>query len=163
LEKKAMPRKGPARDIKKELYWRGIFRQHRESGLNIREFCRKKGLTEPLFYAWRREVKRRGRLMIGKTSGSTCHADQCSATASNGERRRLTSAKSVRFSPSKPAGSKINGAAFVPIKLSGGIAVSSGFEGVECVLPGGIILRCPADMAPAAIAALVHAWEQGQC
>ena len=26
-----MPRKGPARDLKKELYWRGILRQHRQS------------------------------------------------------------------------------------------------------------------------------------
>ena len=38
-----MNRKGPPRDLKKELFWRGILRQHRESGLNIRDFCRKKG------------------------------------------------------------------------------------------------------------------------
>jgi transposase-like protein len=54
-----MKRKGPARDLKKELYWRGILRQHRQSGLTIRDFCRKQGLTESLFYAWRREVKHR--------------------------------------------------------------------------------------------------------
>jgi hypothetical protein len=141
---KAMKRKGPARDLKKELYWREILREHRESGLNIREFCRKKGLTEPLFYAWRREVKRRGRLRIRK-------------------RTRFTSAKLVRPNSSKAAKPRSNGAGFVPIKLSGGIGISCGFEAVECVLPTGTVLRCPADMGPAAIVAIVRAWEEGRC
>jgi hypothetical protein len=138
-----MNRKGPPRDLKKELFWRGILRQHRESGLNIRDFCRKKGLAEPLFYAWRREIKRRGRLRTRK-------APQNTAT-------RLT-----RPSLAKAVKAKANDAAFLPVKLSG-IAMSPSFEAVECVLPGGTVLRCPFNMEPAAIAALVHAWERGRC
>ena len=139
-----MKRKGPARDIKKELFWRGILRQHGLSGLNIREFCRKKGLREPLFYAWRREVKRRGRIRTGKIS-------------------RPISAGSVRLAPSKSAKRNTNGAAFVPVRFSAGIAPSLGLTAVECLLPSGVMLRLPSSMEPAAIAAIVRAWEQGRC
>ena len=143
-EKKAMKRKGPARDLKREIYWRGVFSEHRRSGLNIRDFCRRKGLREPLFYAWRREVKRRGRLRIRKAS-------------------RPGSTQSVRPRLSKAVKPRTKDAAFVPIQLSGGMALSSGLEAVECVLPSGTVLRCPPHMEPAAIAALVHAWEEGRC
>jgi hypothetical protein len=33
-----MSLRGPARDLKKELFWRGILSQHRQSGLAIRLF-----------------------------------------------------------------------------------------------------------------------------
>lgn len=144
-----MKHKGPARDLRKEEYWRGIFRQHRRSGLTIRDFCRKQGLTEPLFYAWRREVKRR---------------DQPSVGARLRIRRasRPTSASSVRSSPLKTVKPKSHGAAFVPIRLSD-VARSPSSEAVECHLPSGTVLRCPPSMEPAAVAALVRAWEQGRC
>lgn len=142
-----MRRKGSGRDLKKELYWREIFRQHRQSGLNIRAFCRKNGLAEPLFYAWRREVGRRGPVKSERI----------------GNMQQTASAKSARHSLSEPIKRKTNAAMFVPIKLSGGVAMSPSCEAVECVLPGGVILRCPVNMEPAKIASLVHAWEQRRC
>lgn len=50
---------GPRRDAGKERFWRGCVRQWRESGLSVRAFCRREALSEPSFYAWRRELARR--------------------------------------------------------------------------------------------------------
>ena len=52
--------KGKIRDKSKEALWRRTVRQQRQSGLTIREFCRKQEVRETAFYFWRRELERRG-------------------------------------------------------------------------------------------------------
>jgi hypothetical protein len=47
------------RDTAKERFWRRTMVEHRRSGLTIREFCARRSLSEPLFYAWRRELAQR--------------------------------------------------------------------------------------------------------
>jgi hypothetical protein len=47
------------RDASKEKYWRKTMAEVCGSGQSVREFCRKRGLKESLFYAWRRELKTR--------------------------------------------------------------------------------------------------------
>jgi transposase-like protein len=47
------------RDEAKERFWRRIVVEHRRSGLTIREFCARRSVSEPLFYAWRRELAHR--------------------------------------------------------------------------------------------------------
>jgi hypothetical protein len=49
----------PQRDPAKEQYWRRLLRQWQRSGLTPREFCDEQRITEPSFYAWRREIARR--------------------------------------------------------------------------------------------------------
>jgi len=51
--------KGVSRDRRREAQWRGVIRAHRDSGLTIREFCRKRKLPESAFYFWRGELQRR--------------------------------------------------------------------------------------------------------
>ena len=46
-------------DAAKERYWRRTVAEHRRSGLTIREFCARRSVSEPLFYAWRRELSHR--------------------------------------------------------------------------------------------------------
>jgi hypothetical protein len=48
-----MPQK---RDPVKEKYWRGLLRQWRRSGLTAREFCGQRAISQPSFYAWRRQI-----------------------------------------------------------------------------------------------------------
>jgi transposase len=48
-----MPQK---RDPVKEKYWRRLLRQWRRSGWTPREFCDQQGISQPSFYAWRREI-----------------------------------------------------------------------------------------------------------
>lgn len=54
------------RDVAKERFWRRAVAEHRRSGLTIREFCARRGLSEPLFYAWRRELALRDRPRVRK-------------------------------------------------------------------------------------------------
>jgi transposase len=47
------------RSSKKERFWRRMVRQWRGSGLSVRAFCDKQGLSEPRFYVWRRTLAER--------------------------------------------------------------------------------------------------------
>jgi transposase-like protein len=46
-------------DPKLEQRWRQRLAQWRRSGLTIRRFCEQHALSQPSFYAWRRELQRR--------------------------------------------------------------------------------------------------------
>jgi hypothetical protein len=50
---------GRSRDERKERQWRRWISQWRASGLSVRTFCDRHGLTTPSFYAWRRTLERR--------------------------------------------------------------------------------------------------------
>lgn len=41
----------------KLLRWGEILRRQAESGVSIREFCTREGLSEPSFYAWRKKLR----------------------------------------------------------------------------------------------------------
>ena len=49
------------RDPDKERFWRRMLRHWRRSGLSGRDFCGEHGLSEPSFYAWRRQIAERDR------------------------------------------------------------------------------------------------------
>jgi hypothetical protein len=50
---------GRPRDARKELQWRRRILQWQQSGLSVRTFCARHGLTQANFYLWRRELQRR--------------------------------------------------------------------------------------------------------
>jgi transposase len=41
--------------------WRQRIAQQETSGQSVRVFCRKQGLTEPAFYAWRQRLRKQNR------------------------------------------------------------------------------------------------------
>jgi len=136
-----MKRQGPRRDTEKRRWWRDAIRQQRHSGQCVREYCRENGLSEPSFYAWRRELRRRGR------------------QKANGGSRRVVRARSgggreALVGEGRPA--------FVSVQVAPG-AVPVGGAWIECLLPGGVVLRLPANMEPAAIAAVLRSWEKWSC
>jgi len=47
------------RSIEKEQFWRFHVEAQAAGGRQIRAYCREQALSEPAFYAWRRELKRR--------------------------------------------------------------------------------------------------------
>jgi transposase-like protein len=47
------------RDRGKEQYWRDVLRRQARSRSSVAEFCRREGLSQPSFYAWRRIVSQR--------------------------------------------------------------------------------------------------------
>ena len=50
---------GRARDDRKERQWRRWIGEWQTSGLSVRAFCERRGLTVGSFYAWRRVLERR--------------------------------------------------------------------------------------------------------
>lgn len=68
-----MKQKGPQRDLEKQRFWQHQVRQWRRSGQSIREYCRENALSEPSFYAWRRELARRRQAsaVTGRARGAT--------------------------------------------------------------------------------------------
>jgi transposase-like protein len=53
--------RGRNRNGGKERYWRRVLRQWQRSGQGVRAFCSAYGLSEPLFYGWRRTIQERDR------------------------------------------------------------------------------------------------------
>lgn len=51
--------KKPRRSEGKEQFWRRIVVGHRGSRQSVREWCDRHGVSEPSFYAWRRELAKR--------------------------------------------------------------------------------------------------------
>ena len=47
------------RSVEKEAYWRSHLERQSASGLSIRRWCRENGVSEPTFYVWRRELRKR--------------------------------------------------------------------------------------------------------
>jgi len=134
-----MQRKGPQRDAEKERFWRGVIRFQRRSGQSIREYCRANAIREPSFYAWRQVLKRRS-------------AERASAVP-----RRHAQA----VAPKARCGAA-GGASFVPVRIAAEVP-PWGAAAIELALPSGATLRLPRDMEPAAIAAVVSAWEHARC
>lgn len=67
---KKTARKGPRRDRGRERFWRGMVRRQKASGQSVRAFCAEHRLSEPSFYGWRSELKRRDEQPAGTTIAS---------------------------------------------------------------------------------------------
>ena len=52
-------KQGPAASGKRERFWRKLVAGQAQSGVSIREWCDRHGVSEPSFYFWRRELARR--------------------------------------------------------------------------------------------------------
>lgn len=115
------------RDLTKERHWRRMVRKWHSSGLSVREFCDWQALSEPCFYAWRRELAKRDRAATATVaSGGTTVA---------GRTRRNGSG----LAPLP---------AFVPVRVVADGAVVESVrpsrpDGIEVQLPGGVRLLVP--------------------
>jgi transposase-like protein len=52
-------KKGPAASSERERFWRKLVAGQSQSGVSIRDWCDRQGVSEPSFYFWRRELARR--------------------------------------------------------------------------------------------------------
>jgi hypothetical protein len=116
------------RDLTKERYWRRIVREWRSSGLSVREFCDWQALSEPCFYAWRRELAKRDR-------------ESAAAAAAIGI---VHDGRPVK----QNGPSRTPAAAFLPVRVvpdavAEGAAGLSRTHDIEVHLPGGVRLLVP--------------------
>lgn len=117
------------RDPAKERHWRRMVRQWRSSGLSVREFCDWQALSEPCFYAWRRELAKRDR-------------ESAAAVPEIGGLRGARPQKQ-----NDPSRTPV--AAFLPVHVvTAGPADAANSscrpDGIEVHLPGGVRLWVPA-------------------
>jgi transposase-like protein len=131
-----MQRKGPRRDGAKERFWRRVVGRQGRSGRSVRDYCRQHGLSEPSFYAWRRELRRRGGRRVSP------------------ERRPAAGGANRRRAAPLPA-------KFVPVRVAEELVSPS--AALELAFPSGAVLRWPAAFEPAAVVAVVSAWERLRC
>lgn len=73
--------------------WQRLLRQFPSSGLTIREFCRRRGVSEPSFYAWRRRLggERAGPLFVPVrvTASPAAASAACDTPAGQAEPGRI--------------------------------------------------------------------------
>ena len=123
------------RDRRKEWYWRRVLRQWRRSGQTVRSYCLEYGLSEPLFYAWRRTVRER---------------DQQAARSPCGRRQAKDSAKDrAGHCPSDGL------PAFVPV------TITAATPPLEVALADGRVVRVPAGFDPATLRQLLAILDEG--
>ncbi len=127
----------------KEQLWRERVARQSRSKLSIREYCARAGVSEPSFYAWRRELARRDAL----------------ASQAVPVEPKITSSQ-AKAAPRKPTASqrKANSAPrFLPVKIAATAAPQ-----VEILLPSGLIVRVPAHDA-AALRTVLELLERPAC
>ena len=117
------------RDLAKERRWRRIVRRWRSSGLSIREFCDWQELSEPLFYAWRRELSKRDREAAAAASSNGA------ATVGRSKRNGSTRAPVPAFVPVRVVADES------PVESAGPARAG----GLELHLRGGVRLSVPPE------------------
>ena len=70
-----MSKKPRQRDRAKEQFWRKVIKKRERSGLTIRAFCEREGLTELTYQSWRRELLKRDGARQPASGGRAARAD----------------------------------------------------------------------------------------
>jgi hypothetical protein len=138
----AARRGGWRRDAAKERHWRRVVREWRRSGLSVRDFCDWQTLSEPSFYAWRREIAKRDH-EAAAARGRTAPFD----------RQQVTKPAAAR----RPA--------FVPVQVVADepLAAFDPERWLEVQLPTGAQLRVPAGFDRQTLADVLAALENRSC
>ena len=126
-------------DLEKEQVWRLRLEQQRKSGLNVRGFCRRESISEPSFYAWRRELKKRD---AAKSSQARQESQPVKLAATR--RRKLIPVEVVERSRILPRADQSHNDNIVECSES-----LRTMPQVELVTPGGWRLRFAASIEPA--------------
>ena len=139
------------RDEAKESQWREVLGKFTASGLSVRAFCARERVSEPSFYAWRRELALRDR-------------EQLAGGARNSRRSspRRVSRKSTRDTSATRPRSAITPMPFLPVTLTAESLASqttarSSASCIEVALPTGVLVRVPSGCDSATLHAVLTA------
>ena len=133
------------RDVRKEQFWRRQVDGWRGSGQTVRAYCWQRRLSEPSFYAWRRELARR-RDVEANGTGRT----------GRGRSRRRPRQMFV------PVQVMDNQGAASP-SSNGTLSENSPDRGVDIVLAGGRRLRVQPGFDGPTLAAVIQVLEGRPC
>jgi hypothetical protein len=139
----------------RESYWRWHVDMHAASSLSVRGYCRKYGLSEPSFYAWRRKIRNQDagpEHSPGSRPESRVLSSPGSSGSSDSGRVRTADAGHQASSRSKErrASVRSNGDSLRPSVRSGLVALDI----IEAIRPtleieahGGVLIRLREDVA----------------
>ncbi len=149
-------------------YWRRLVAAWEKSGLTQAEFCRRRGIEAVNFGWWKRKLS-----MASKHKFSVASKRKLSVARDQGRRRRMGRRSAGGGQPERaefvevalpsrvltdgPTSSIFAAAPCSPCTMSGGNTPSSSATGYEIVLPGGPLIRLPADFDPDRVCQLIHA------
>ena len=137
MNSQGRPGRGPGRSVAKEQLWRRHVARQAKSKQSVRNYCAAADISEPSFYAWRRELAQRD-AAAGSPPAQDQRADLPAPRAyrpapRTGRRGPRTVRPSTGLRPR-----------FLPVTIS----TPSGHS-IEAVLASGLILRVPAHDAVA--------------
>ena len=97
------------RSVEKEAFWRLVLDEQKASGLSVRAFCRKESVSEPSFYAWRKELAKRDQDGSESESGQLIPVSVVDRTAGNvtAGNVELGSSSSCSLEVETPSGFKL--------------------------------------------------------
>jgi transposase-like protein len=104
-----MDESSKSRRVETREFWEEAIRLWAESGLSVREFCNREGLTEHTFYSWRREL-------LPENPAPEVIQDLSAAEGevpADGRRRRR------RKPVANPAGTNTSAVEFLPVRVVG--------------------------------------------
>lgn len=113
--------------------WRLLVEEQRRCGLSIRAFCRQKALSEPSFYAWRKELQKR----------------DAQRTADGGRNRRLIPVDVILPTCEQAPASSGGVQALLEICMPGGFTLRFGHDAAPETIARllNVIARCPTSGA----------------
>jgi hypothetical protein len=119
-----------------------MLREWRRSRLSVREFCDFRGLSEPSFYSWRREIAKRDREAVRPESGAYSSRPQPSQTAAG-----------------------VPGPAFLPVRVVADELAPHlrGAHHLDVRLPTGVQLRVPSGFDRQTLVDVLAALEKRPC
>jgi len=154
------------RTFRSESHWRELMSRHAESGLSVRAFCAREGLSECGFYWWRRELRLRDQSQAStpvEPTGKSITSSHCRGKSQVGtpvavsrsgsepvRRRKRIVEHGSRFRDQSRVPS------FVPVAVS---QADAPVESIVIELRSGRVLRLPELMAIDRVVQLVRAME----
>jgi len=137
MNSQGRPGRGPGRSVAKEQLWRRHVARQAKSKQSVRDYCAAADISEPSFYAWRRELAQRD-----AAAGSPPAQDQRADLPA--PRAYRPAPRTGRRGPRAVRPSTGLRPRFLPVTIS----PPSGHS-IEAVLASGLILRVPAHDAVA--------------
>jgi len=144
MNSQGRPGRGPGRSVAKEQLWRRHVARQAKSKQSVRDYCAAADISEPSFYAWRRELAQRD-AAAGSPPAQDQRADLPAPRADlPAPRADRPAPRTGRRGPRTVRPSTGLRPRFLPVTIS----PPSGHS-IEAVLASGLILRVPAHDAVA--------------
>jgi hypothetical protein len=122
----------------KERFWRQVVEGHAGSGLSVRQYCTDRGVSEPSFFAWRRELAQRD---VPANEPARSSSQRSVSARAMSQRSAPLGFAQLQIAPSEPA---------------------SGVS-IEIVLPTGIRIRVPRGACQDTLCNVLGALERRPC